>query len=186
MATNPEDWNFPGGTDCSLCGQRVEVRVFPAIQNDGPGARPQAILGAEEAGCYYHPNNRAVTPCDNCGRFLCALCDLPLDGKHLCPHCVETGVRSNKLAAADTQRTHYDSLALALATWPMLLFYFSLFTAPIALYYVIRYWKLPQSVLPRTRTRFVVAGLLAVMQLTGWVILAITLINAYTTQGRLD
>lgn len=116
MATNPEDWNFPGGADCSLCGQRVEVRVFPAVQSAAAGAQPEAILGAEEAGCYYHPRNRASVPCDGCGRFLCALCDLPLDGRHLCPHCVETGVRGNKLAASDTHRVHYDSMALAFAT----------------------------------------------------------------------
>jgi hypothetical protein len=186
MATNPEDWNFAGGADCSLCGQRVEVRVFPSVQAKNEGAQPEAILGAEEAGCYYHPRNRASVPCDGCGRFLCALCDLPLDGQHLCPHCVETGVRTKKLAAADTHRVHYDSMALALATWPMLLFYFSLFTAPIALYYVIRYWKQPQSLLPRTRIRFVLAALLALAQLVGWVVLAVTLVNAYTTQGRLD
>ena len=185
MATSPEDWNFPGGADCPVCGQRVEVRVFPAIQHDGKGARPEAILGAEEAGCYYHPRNRASIPCDGCGRFLCSLCDLPLDGRHLCPSCVETGVRTQSLAAADTHRTHEDSLALAFATWPLLIFYFTIFTAPVALYYVFRYWKQPQSILPRTRIRFVVAGILAVLQIIGWLVLAVTLMNAYTAQGRL-
>lgn len=68
----------------------------------------------------------------------------------------------------------------------MLLFYFSLFTAPVALYYVIRYWKQPQGVLPRTRVRFVLAAVIAVAQLLGWVVLAVTLVNAYTSQGRLD
>ena len=186
LATNREDWNFPGGVDCALCGQRVEVRVFPAIQNEAKGERPEAILGAEEAGCYYHPQNRAVVPCDGCGRFLCALCDLPLDGRHLCPACVETGVRTNKLASSDTHRTHYDSIALAFATWPMLIFYFTLFTAPVALYYVIRYWKEPMGMLPRTRIRLVIAGVLAGLQIVGWVALAVTLVSAYSVRGSFN
>jgi len=171
MATQPENWNFPGGTDCAVCGRRVEVRAFPALEREARGEPPQAIVGADEAGCYYHPQNRAAVPCDGCGRFLCALCDLPLDGRHLCPPCVTAGVRENKLAAADTQRTYYDAVALAFATWPMLLFYFTLFTAPVTLYYVIRYWRQPQGILPRSRWRFVVAGVLAALQLAGWVVL---------------
>jgi hypothetical protein len=171
MATTPADWNFPGGTDCSVCRQRVEVRAFPAIQFETRGERPEAVVGGDEAACYYHPHNRAVTPCDRCGRFLCALCDLPLDGQHLCSQCVNLGLRNQQLAAADTQRTYYDSIALAFATWPMLIFYFTIFTAPIALYYVIRYWKQPQGMLPRSRARFIIAGLLAVLQLIGWVVL---------------
>lgn len=179
MATKPEDWNFPGGADCGLCGQRVEVRAFPAIQQDFRGQKPEAILGADEAGCYYHPQNRAAVPCDSCGRFLCTLCDLPLDGQHLCPQCVEAGVKTKKLASADTQRTYYDAVALAFATWPMLIFYFTFFTAPVALYYVIRYWKQPQGILPRSKTRFAIAALLAVLQIAGWILLIGALIWAF-------
>jgi hypothetical protein len=169
MATKPEDWNFPGGVDCAVCGQRVEVRAFRAIEQEARGEKPETILGAGEAGCYYHPQNRAAVACDACGRFLCALCDLPLDGQHLCPQCVETGVKTNKLAAADTHRTYQDSVALAFATWPMLIFYFTIFTAPVALYYVIRYWKQPQGILPRSKIRFVIAGVLALLQIGGWI-----------------
>jgi hypothetical protein len=183
MATKPEDWNVPGGSDCLVCGQRVEVRAFAAIENEARGERPEAIVGADEAGCYYHPQNRAAVPCDGCGRFLCALCDLALDGKHLCPQCVEAGVKTNQLAAADTRRTFHDSMALAFATWPMLLFYFTVFTAPVTLYYVIRYWNQPQGILPRSKLRFVLAAILAVLQIAGWVILVSALIWARRSGG---
>lgn len=178
MATKPEDWNFPGGADCPVCGQRVEVRAFAAIEREARGEKPEAVAGAEEAGCYYHPQNRAAVHCDACGRFLCALCDLPLGGQHLCPQCVDVGVKTKKLADADTQRTYHDSVALAFATWPMLIFYFTLFTAPVALYYVIRYWKQPQGILPRSKIRFVIAGSLALLQIAGWIFLVGALVWA--------
>jgi len=185
MATNPADWNLAGGADCRFCGHRVEVRVFPAAHQTIAGARPEAVLGAEEASCFFHAQNRAVTHCDGCGRFLCALCDLPLDGQHLCPSCVETGVKSNQLAAADTQRTLYDSVALAFATWPLLIFYFTIITAPITFYFVIRYWKKPQGVLPRSKVRFVVAAVLAGLQIMGWIALFVTLTVAFRRGGFL-
>ena len=51
----------------------------------------------------------------------------------------------------------YDKIALALAVYPMLLFYLTFFTAPMAIFVAIRYWKAPASILPRTRIRSVIA-----------------------------
>ena len=164
----------------------METRAFPAIHQDARGNAPEAIAGGEEAACYYHPRNRAVADCAECGRFLCALCELPMEGRRLCPNCVNTGLSRQALPSAETERRHYDSLALALATWPVLLFYFTIFTAPAALYYVVRYWSRPPGILPRTRLRFVIAGVLAVLQIAGWIALVAAVASGLATRGRVD
>jgi hypothetical protein len=70
-----------------------------------------------------------------------------------------------------TYRPLYDSMALSLSVLPMLIFPFTIITAPIAIYIAIRYWKRPGSILPRTRFRFVLAILIALAQIVGWVAL---------------
>jgi hypothetical protein len=41
----------------------------------------------------------------------------------------------------------------------------------VAIYIAIRYWKAPTSILPRTKARFVIALILGVAQVVGWVLL---------------
>lgn len=170
-----EAWNRDGGTDCPACRQRVEAFVFPAMERTRTGAAPEAIAAETEASCFFHPQSRAAVPCAECGRFLCNLCDIELDGRHLCPACFQSGVRSNKLETLETRRTMYDTIALAMVTWPALLIWPVIIGAPAALYLAIRRWRAPLSILPRTRVRFVVAALLALAEFAGIVFLIWTM-----------
>jgi hypothetical protein len=61
----------------------------------------------------------------------------------------------------------YDSIALLLATLPGIIIWPAFFTAPAALYFVIRYWRAPASLVPRTRIRYYLATLFALAELTG-------------------
>jgi len=143
------------------------VTVYPAIERSTSGALPEALHTESEASCFYHPQSRAVLPCDECGRFLCRLCELDVGGRHLCPGCFDAGVRERKIEGVETRRTMYDSIALALATLPALMIWPAVFGAPASLYYVMRYWSAPGSLVPRTRFRFYVAGLLALSEIVG-------------------
>ena len=69
----------------------------------------------------------------------------------------------------ENRRELYDSRALALAWIPMLTVWFTLITAPMALYMAIRYWKAPGSIIPRRKWRFILAILIASMQILGWI-----------------
>ena len=60
-----------------------------------------------------------------------------------------------------------DTIALALATFPALLIWPAIIGAPAALYVVIRRWRAPLSILPRTRIRFYLAALFALAELVG-------------------
>lgn len=162
-----ELWNRGEGARCPGCGQKVQALVFPAIVQNRTGALPQPLGTDEEASCFYHPQSRAAVPCDECGRFLCHLCDLDVDGRHLCPACFEAGLATQKLDTVETRRTMFDTVALALATLPAVLVWPVIVTAPWSLSMVIRRWNAPLSLVPRTRIRFYLAGLFALTEIAG-------------------
>jgi hypothetical protein len=169
----------PAASTCVVCRSTLEVAIFPALYRPLPEASAgDAVLTDGEASCFYHPGKRAVLPCDACGRFLCGLCDLDLSGRHLCVGCVESGRRQGRLTHLESRRTLYDRIALAVAIYPMLVFYFTLISAPIALYIALRYWKAPGSIPRPSRFRFVIAVVLAGLQLAGWVLLFVVLLES--------
>jgi hypothetical protein len=116
-----------------------------------------------------------VLPCDACGRFLCALCDCEHQGRHFCPACLETGRTKGKVKSLENTRIRYDNIALALTLYPLLIFYFTIITAPIALFVAIRYWKSPRGLVQPSSARFVLAIVFATLQLAGWTALGIAL-----------
>ena len=163
---NQADWS-----PCPSCTSPLRVEVFPALFDDpAPAQASQSVVVEGEASCFYHPNKKAVLPCEGCGRFLCALCDVELNGQHLCPACLESGQKKGKLSSLDNRRVLYDSLALTLALVPLtvILWPFTLITAPAAMFVAIRYWRAPGSVVQRTKARLILAMLLALGQIVGW------------------
>lgn len=154
---------------CGSCGVKLGVEVFPALFcSAGTVKSGEGVTAEGEASCFYHPHKKAVVLCTACGRFICSLCETELSGKCLCPSCIDTGRKNEELETLVTHRPLYDSMALSLAILPMLIFPFTIFTAPVAIYIAIRYWKRPGSILPRTRFRFVLAILIALAQIVGW------------------
>jgi len=163
------------GIACPVCGIALEFTLFPALFRDVEPARTGQSVGAEDqASCFFHENREAVVACDQCGRFLCELCDLEMSDRHLCPQCLQAPAsdpaRGNEITATKTI-VLYDSIALSLAVAPLLVPYVTIFTAPIVLFLVVRYWRRQQSAIPRSRVRFVVAAGFAVLELVGWAVL---------------
>jgi hypothetical protein len=144
--------------------------VFPALFRTEISARPELLSVEGEAGCFYHPQKKAVQVCAGCGRFLCALCDVDFDDQHFCPNCLATGREKGKIKKLQHQFTRHDRLALMLALGPMVLcFYTTLITAPVTLVYAARHWNSPVSLLPRrAKLRFAIAILLASLQILSW------------------
>ncbi len=162
-------FNQPQMSPCPACGVPLQVEVFPALfRRLQPGQGGETILVEGVSSCFYHPQKKAVLPCQGCGRFLCALCDCELNGQHFCPACLEAGKARGKIKNLEDRRTLYDGIALSLAILPMLLFYFTIFTAPAALYVAIRYWNAPRSIVHTTRIRLIAAIIIALMQIAGW------------------
>jgi len=157
--------------DCLSCGITIRADVFPALVRKQPAVQTGELLQTDnEASCFYHPKKKAKVACSVCGRFLCALCDVVLDERSMCLTCVESGKNQRKIKSLENKRTLYDTKALSIAVVPMLFVYPTIITAPIALFMAVWYWKKPSSIVPRTKIRFVIAIILSLLQIAGWLI----------------
>ena len=150
----------------------LDVEVFPALfRQNTTGQTGELVVLEGDASCFYHPNKKAVCPCEACGRFLCALCDCDFNGDHFCPACLETGKAKGKIKNLENQRTLYDSIALSLVIVPIvtLLFWFmTIITAPAALITALVYWNAPRSIVHRTKVRYVIAIVFALAEIGAW------------------
>src|SRR5437899_796769 len=156
---------------CPACAEPLQVEIFPALfRTPARGRDGEALMVEGEASCFYHPQKKAMLPCQGCGRFLCALCDCELHGQHFCPACLEVGRKKRKIKSLENERTLYDSIALALAVAPMLIVYPTFITAPAALFVAFRYWNAPRSIVHRSRIRLVLAMIFASLQIVGWAV----------------
>jgi hypothetical protein len=161
---------------CSVCNCLMRADVYPALMRPLPAGRTgTAVQMDKEAGCFYHSRKKAVVPCSSCGRFLCALCDVPLNGRHLCPACLEKAKANPDVKNLENHRTCYDSIALTLAALSLIFYWFSIITAPLVIFLVIRHWNSPSSIIPRTKIRFILAFILAGMQIAAWILFFSTL-----------
>src|SRR5262245_64413079 len=83
---------------CPACGASLHIEVFPALfRRLAPGSAGEAVMLDGESSCFYHPQKKAVVPCAECGRFLCALCDCELNDQHFCPACLESGKKKKRI-----------------------------------------------------------------------------------------
>jgi hypothetical protein len=163
---------------CPSCGVPTYGVIFPAFTKESSPSRPgETLILDTDASCFYHPQKKAEVACDYCGRFLCALCDVEMDRKHLCPPCIESGKQKGRIKTLENRRTLYDSIALSVSILPMLIFYFTIITAPIAIYMVFRYWNAPTSILHAGKWRMVLALIFSASQIIGWGLLAYFLIS---------
>ncbi len=159
-------------TPCASCAVPVRVELFPAFfKGVETGKIGETIVVEGEASCFYHPQKRASIPCGSCGRFLCALCDVELNGQHICPVCLDAGQKKGKLTELQNKRTLYDSAALSLAILPLIMWPLTLVTGPGAIVMGIYAWNKPSSLVGRTRVRIYLAILIGLLQVAGWVTL---------------
>jgi hypothetical protein len=166
---------------CAACGNPLIIQVFPALfREHRPGSAGELAVEEGQATCFYHPQKTASVPCDACGRFICALCDVELHGEHLCPACVETGRQKGKITTLESKRTLHDNIALSIALLPFLAWPLTVITAPATLIYAVTAWKKPSSIVPRTKARFVIAIIIALLTLAGWGVAAALLYKSFT------
>jgi len=155
---------------CPSCEVQLRVDVFPALFREEKTVAAERVMAEGEASCFYHPEKKAAVVCEACGRFVCALCDVDFNGRHLCPSCLESGGKKGKISRLQNTRTRHDRIAIALAVLPMLIFYFTIITAPAALFYAIWHWKSPTSIVPNwRRLNLVIAMVMASLEIAGWV-----------------
>jgi hypothetical protein len=164
-----ESWNRENGAPCAVCRTQVRVQVFPAVLSTKRGTSAEPLATDSEAACFFHPQSRASIACDGCGRFLCGLCDLDLNGQHVCPICLQKGVAKSSAAVLDNRRVLYDSIALGLSIFGAAFFLWpSIITGPLSIVLSIWYWRRPRSIVPRTSIRFILAIVFSLIQCLLW------------------
>jgi len=133
-------------TACPACGEALEVISFPALgqgPRTGLAAEPLSIAG--DAACFQHPSKKAVVPCDTCGRFLCALCDLEVDGSHLCPACLESGRKKGSVSQLERSRVRWDRIAIGLNVLVLICVFLAPVSAIANTVITIMQWRRSQS-----------------------------------------
>jgi hypothetical protein len=164
---------------CLRCGSELEAFFFPALfRPRQTGVAATMLVDQTEASCFYHAQKQATQVCDGCGRLICALCSIDLAHEHLCPNCISSGRRKGKITTLETSRTCYDRVALSLSILGILFYVFSIILTPVVIYITIRHWNSPGSVLGVSKVRFVIAIILASLELLGWFAFAFTMIYA--------
>lgn len=154
---------------CTNCQESMEIVTYPAL--DAVIAPPKPVAAKVEAGatCFYHDENEAVLTCDHCGRYLCTVCGIESPEGTTCPNCIST--KRSQSTDAVASRMLYDRLVLGLAILPLLVWPFTLVTAPAALGAGIYGWRKPTSLVSKGRVRLVVGMTIAAVQVLGWVLL---------------
>jgi hypothetical protein len=169
--TSPTFYNADGLVPCPSCGSQLQVQLFPAFfREEVRGSKAENVLIEGESSCFYHPQKKAVLPCDGCGRFLCALCDVELNGQHLCPTCLERGQQKGTLKSLENHRVRYDGVALLIALAPLLIWPLTLITGPGAVFFAVRHWRTPTSIVRRTKVRYVMAIVIGLAETGAWVV----------------
>jgi hypothetical protein len=163
-------WELVNGdaATCPACSSRNTVRLFPAALAERPAAQAEAA-SAGEAACFDHPGKRAVSACQQCGRFVCQLCAVEFGAGVWCPSCVAGSSGKARSVNSDTSRTLYDTWALTIPFALMVIWPFTILSAPAVLALGIMKWKQPISLVRRNRWRFVVGMLAALAQGGLWI-----------------
>lgn len=153
---------------CGRCESEISIELFPAFFRAEEAVHHQPVV-ADEASCFFHADRVAEFTCGRCGRFLCSLCRISWPSENLCPTCLEAVNSGGRAAQLASSRFHYDSLALALSTLPVLTGIISIITAPFALGFALFTFNRECSVAPRTKTRQLLAILFSIATIAAWV-----------------
>lgn len=168
-------WQDPAKDFCPNCGLGMEVLPFPALTASRTTTQARSAVPSEDSVCFFHPSNRGEVLCENCGRILCLVCAIHYSGRRLCPECIRISQKSPAGTLA-RERVLYDRLALVTALFPLIFWPFTLITAPIAFGMSLYGWNKPGSLVRGiSRTAQVLAILLAVAEMAGWVVLFVYL-----------
>ena len=162
-------WHEAGAGSCRACLTDFTCVRFPALVAKPERVVPQAVKVEAGATCFFHDDNEAAATCTQCGRFLCAVCAIDMDGEVKCSNCIAS--KRKVSAEAVDSRILWDRVALGLAFFPIIIWPFTLVTAPTALGLAIFGWKKPQSLVSGGRARMIFAMVLAGIQIVTWVTL---------------
>ena len=164
--------------ECGYCNTKVSLFLYPHFDKDLlKGKKAENIILSEHASCFFHPEKLAVIHCEECGVFLCSLCDIEIEGKHLCSKCIKK--QSDNFETLRNSAILYDSILLTMAVIPIFLFWPVIITAPLTIFGCFYYRKKIKTPYKRNLWRLYTALVIATLQIVG----IIALITFLITKG---
>ena len=177
--------NIPGFNACPHYKAALMVELFPALfRAPEKGSIGEALVVDTHASCFYHPQKQAAIVCATCGKFVCSLCDVEMEGQHLCPPCLESSQKQGKLKSLENRRTLHETIALHLCFLSILIFYISFITGPLALYWAIKHRKTPSSLVRNTKLSWFLAVFFSSLITLAWIVGIVFLITTNPFKSR--
>jgi hypothetical protein len=161
-----------GAMQCPNCAKPFEATPFQPRE-----ARHQAVQVVTEtpdgvaAACANHAGNAAVTSCQRCGLFICALCDMNTGQGSYCPSCFER-VRNDAL---QTGARYRDYATMAISGAVVGLFCTILPIGPFVIFWAVKGLRQRRSEGARA-VGVIIAMILGVLESLGMIVLAVLMI----------
>lgn len=132
---------------CATCKNPVRIDLFPRLKPAPPPAEPQPLEVEDQATCYFHAHYQAEVPCEDCGRFLCRLCDVSFHGGHRCVVCIEQMQKKPDplLITADVR---WSTIAILILLVSIPFWFLSFITLPVALVIFFKFGRRRDGVFP--------------------------------------
>lgn len=151
------------------CGHPHHIWLYPAALRQRVAPATDAILDEGQSACFFHPRQAATAICSISGRMICELCTTEWEGQKVSFEALQTTVRKGAGKTKESGTMKWDDVALALSILPVLFWFITIVTAPVALGICLWFWrKGPTSVVRRSRWRYLLAGLLSAGQIGFW------------------
>lgn len=170
---------------CPSCRAEARLHVFPALfRAESTGAEGGSAAIDGESTCFYHPGKRATEICEGCGAFMCALCDVELAGRHVCPRCIERGQVPEARETMIPPHTRLDQIAGSLGLLSLLTFFMcfpGIMLGPLAVGFGIASLARPRGPVPYVRwgaAGGIIAGGIATLLAISWMLFFFSVFTA--------
>jgi hypothetical protein len=137
--TLPEGALQTGVIACPTCRKTFEGTAFTPVDKR-IRITELAVSGPEGANaCANHARNAAVTSCERCGLFICALCEMNIGEGSFCPSCFERARTEGTMQSVLTRRRDFPTMARAtMVLGFLMLFPFGVVLGALAIYFSIK------------------------------------------------
>jgi hypothetical protein len=166
-----------GATQCPSCSRTFEATPFQPVdyRHEAVQVVTQTPDGVAAA-CANHARNAAVTSCQRCGLFICALCEMNVGDASYCPSCFD---RVHAQGTLQERYRDYASMAVSAVVVGFLCYFVpSIF----AIYWAVR------GIQQRRREGRSIAGMIvtlifAIMQTLSIIAMIVLMIVAFASES---
>lgn len=130
---------------CRKCSEQLFISVYPALFKPlDTGVSAEKLLIDTEASCFNHAEKKAVSVCESCGIYICALCEISNGKKTVCANCYSQNLATKK-DAVTKDYVSYSRVASSIMLYSLFMYPVLVVTAPAALIYSIKHYGKPEG-----------------------------------------